>query len=524
MKKKLALYVTGLLLAACGGEDSAPGPIQPTPGATGPEQAAMPQQAAPTPGAAMGTATPAANSPQPAAPAAAGGPTVQEPMATGPTPAVPGAGMPTAGAGNEPDTGPMEDPMVVGAPCDKEGLPMDGSLKYSPGGDILPKPCQEFHPTLNNPYAVRCIDAWPDYDSGYPGDELCILPPEPDKGIQVGIHPQGLDWYDQVSQGDMSGYQNVPMDFLIPVGAEAERNYKTRSPNMQSFNFYRSATRMRSGSHHLIVAGAANGTGTTEEWIGGNVAEGLFGGVSLPGAQRVDENVPVSFEKPPEDAEVGLYTNFGANSVVTYNMHYFNSTDQPLMREVWQNYWFEDDARTRVAPMFGLNFGQVALSFAQPEQTVDDHYVFNIGGNIRLIMLFGHSHVWTSNFSAWLEKGDGTNQVLYQSFDWFDKPTYRYDSVAMNPVPDTEKLTDGGHSGIVEMKSGDKLHFNCHMEYTAERAAATESPVQPSTNGALRFANQAYKGEMCILFGSTTRFLGTPAVSNAAVPDFASAD
>ncbi|MDD9943162.1 MAG: hypothetical protein OXU20_19125 [Myxococcales bacterium] len=522
MRKTLALYVTGLLLAACGSEDSAPGPIQPTgvgdPQATGgapPPTTADPQATtmmAPGQAGQAAPGGPVATQPEPAQPG------VQNPTATGPDitmgPAAPGTGMV-----------PGETPAEAGQPmvenCDKEGLPMDGSLKYSPGGDILPHPCMDFHPTLNNPYAVRCIDAWPDYDSGYPGDELCILPPEPDKGIQIGIHPQGQSWYDEVSQGDMSGYQNVPEDYLIPVGAEAERNYRTKANNSQSFNFYRSATRMRSGSHHLIVSGAANGTGMTEGWVTGNVAEGLFGGVSLPGAQRVDENVPVSLEKPPEDAEVGLYTSFGANSVVTYNMHYFNSTDEVLMREVWQNYWFEEDARTRVAPMFGLSFGQVASTFAQPEQTVDDHYVFNIGSNIRLIMLFGHAHAWTTNMSAWLEQGDGTDLVLYQSFDWFDKPTYRYDSVAVNPTPDHEKLIDGGHTGIVQMKAGDKLHFNCHMEYTAERAAEVDSPVQPSTNGPLRFANRAYKGEMCILFGSTTRFLGTPAVSNSPVPDFA---
>src|SRR5689334_9444319 len=43
-----------------------------------------------------------------------------------------------------------------------EGFKLEGLL-YSPGGDVLPNTCKPFDPTTNNPYAVRCVDAWPDY-------------------------------------------------------------------------------------------------------------------------------------------------------------------------------------------------------------------------------------------------------------------------------------------------------------------------------------------------------------------------
>ena len=108
---------------------------------------------------------------------------------------------------------------------------------YSPGGTALPHPCEPYHPTLNNPYAVRCIDAWPWYKTEYPGDEYCILPPEPGKGIQFGVHPQGADWYAQVSQQDLSGYDNPSDEFLMNPGEEEERNYVTGTPNSMPINF-----------------------------------------------------------------------------------------------------------------------------------------------------------------------------------------------------------------------------------------------------------------------------------------------
>ena len=47
---------------------------------------------------------------------------------------------------------------------------------------------------------------------------------------------------------------------------------------------------------------------------------------------------------------------------------------------------------------------------------------------------------------------------------------------------------------------GEKFHFNCHVEYTDERAQAEMAP-SPTSIGTLRFANQAFTAEMCIMFG-----------------------
>jgi hypothetical protein len=423
---------------------------------------------------------PASGGPQAGTGTAQGGTTG---MMANPVAGTGSAGTGSGGAGAPPQTG----------PCETQGIELDG-LMYSPGGTKLPHPCEPFHPTTNNPYAVRCIDAWPEYDSGFLGDEYCILPPPPDKGVQIGVHPQGKDWFAQVSAGDMSGYANASGNFVMPAGAEGEVNYITGATNPQPGNYYRSYVRMRSGSHHMIVY---HGPSSAAQEVWGPGGPQLGGQNRVPGAQRPDQNTPVTLEKPAEDA--GLYSTFPAMPSVTYNMHHFNSTDQMILRENWTNLWWEtEDATTELLPISGIDLGIIV----SPGQTVDLHNVYSISQPTRVVDLFGHRHVWTPNFSAWVEKAGGETEIVYQSYDWFDQPTYRYDSIAQNPTPAPEARTDGAKSGQLVLQPGDSLHFNCHIAFTDARAAAEGAP-SPASIGVLRFANEAFTAEMCILFGTT---------------------
>jgi len=395
-------------------------------------------------------------------------------------------------------------------------------LWYSPGGDApLPFPCEPFHPTTNNPYAVRCVDAWDWYDSGFPGDDFCILPPPPDKGIQYGVHPQGKEWFAQMMNKDLSGYSNVNDDFLLEVGGEEELNYYTSAGNPAEVNFYRNYPRMRAGSHHMIVN--ANPKNPQLEVWGVGSAAGLFTGTGLPGAQRPDENNPKSLEKPPEDA--GYYGVLPADTGVTFDMHHFNATDTTILKEAWTNVWFEPDATKRVSGLRGLDLVQVATMNIVPQSTVDYHYTMSAPERVRIVTLFGHRHAWTTNFSAWIER-NGENEIMYQSFHWTDEPTYRYDSVTMNPMPNHATLTDGAASGIRWLEPGELLHFNCRIQYTDARADAVNSPVMPDEHGPLNFANEAFTAEMCILFGQTAEgpALNAPAPGAGALPDFATAE
>ncbi len=468
----------------------------------------------------------------------AGGPGVQPPggmqMPGGPSVGTPTAGNTGATAGNGPVTtagGGGSGPSTVEAgsmgmekpddmpntmmPEECQGFSFEG-IKYSPGGDKLPNTCMPFDATLNNPYAVRCVDVWPWYKTEYPGDNFCILPPPPELGIQYGVHPQGVKWFEQVSAGDMSGYENPTDDFVMEDGQEEEQNYLTTAANTAEVKFYRNYARMRGGSHHMIVSWDT-ASGAVGTW-GPGAAVGLNGN-SLPGAQRPDENAPKSLQKPNEDK--GLYSVMGANPFVTFNMHHFNIAGKPILKEAWTNLWFEEDATTRVYGILGLNYVQVALLNVPAGTTQDLHYSWDITEPIRIVTIFGHRHAWTTNFSSWIEKPGGENQILYQSYDWYDEPTYRYDSMTMNPTPAPDKRMDGATTGVLMVQPGEKLHFNCHIEFTDERAAAVNGPA-PNTIGALRFANQAFNAEMCILFGSTAAVrLANPVEDATPLPDFA---
>jgi hypothetical protein len=54
-----------------------------------------------------------------------------------------------------------------------------------------------------------------------------------------------------------------------------------------------------------------------------------------------------------------------------------------------------------------------------------------------------------------------------------------------NPEPDRARGIEGGHSGVLDLRPGDALEWECH--------------VINKTDGVLRFTNENFAGEMCIL-------------------------
>ena len=71
------------------------------------------------------------------------------------------------------------------------------------------------------------------------------LPPPPDKGVQYGVHPQGKRWFEQVSKGDMSGYDGLADEWTMAPGDEEQFNYQTSADNAEERDYYRNYARMR---------------------------------------------------------------------------------------------------------------------------------------------------------------------------------------------------------------------------------------------------------------------------------------
>jgi hypothetical protein len=442
---------------------------------------------------------------------------------------LPGADGGSVGDAAARDAGKLGDPI----PKECEGFPLEG-LMESPGGSALPNKCHPFHVTLNNPYAVRCIDAWPWYKTPFPGDEYCILPPPAGKGIQVGFHPQEDNYWAHMMARDLSGYQNLGPGWTLPPStpmkaSEETRTYHNMVKNPSEQKYYRTYYRMRTGSHHNIITmhKGNNPAGWDALLPGQQAVPGILdlnaGDVTgiLGGQERPDDSTPVTLDAPPEDE--GHYSNFPINPEVRYNIHHFNTTDGLILKEGWVNLWWAPEGTKFVSWFMGLEPLQVPFLAVPPGELVDLHYAFTVSEpSVRLVRFFGHRHVWTPNFSAWIERAGGGNlEMIYQSFSWTDMPTYRYDSLVKNPAPNHAIRADGGSSGIITLKAGDKLHFNCHIEFTNERAVEEKAPM-PATIGTLYFSNEALTAEMCIGYGQVVGgSLGLPAADYSPIPEAA---
>jgi hypothetical protein len=387
----------------------------------------------------------------------------------------------SAGAAMKPDdTNTSTDPKDPKTPFNKlpancVGFKVEG-LTNSPGGSTLPNTCAPFDGWLNNPYAIRCIDADPKFSSGYIGDEYCILPPDPKLGMQVRVGP--------TSYTDPAATK----DFVLQPDQEVNTFYYLKSPNDQPVWYYRTNWRMRQGSHHMIITLPT--TDQPDGWVqAGAGFDGIgMGGGNFGGAQRTDVDRPEgTLDVPPEN--VGLGGQLAAHQQFSFNLHHMDFFKEPILREAWVNIWFMDKADV-TKPMTGLSlFGNPSDVNIAPGEHQALEYMCSIPQDTRIITLLGHRHASTDRFGVWVMRG-GEKTDIYESFDWEDIPTYQYDSVSKNPVPDLDKKIDGASSGVLELKAGDELHFLCDVTNHQDQA--------------LRFANQVFTGEMCILFGSYT--------------------
>jgi hypothetical protein len=401
------------------------------------------------------------------------------PGVTTPTPMTPPAMMPQAGSSGQmttptptqPDPGaPSVDTKNPETPFDMlpascKGFEVKG-LKHSPGGAVLPNTCAPFHSIRNNPFAIRCIDADASYDSGYPGDEFCILAPDPMNGTQVYVGPEG--------------YDNPSASFIMKKGEEVTDYYFTNATNTEPHFFFRTNIRMRAGSHHMI------NNMLDADRADGFAAGGEPGGRGFPGAQRPDSDRPQgTFDVPPENA--GLGDELLTKQQFSLNLHHFNLSDEDILREIWINIWYKPESEVKEKIGGIAMFGNPLDVSVPAGQKRNLHYTCDVTGNTRIITLNGHRHAHTTRFGVWLVRG-GENIPLYESFYYNDMPTYQYDSISKNPVPDLANKIDGAFTGILDVKAGDQIHFVCDIN---------NDSTQP-----LRFANEVQTGEMCILFGS----------------------
>jgi hypothetical protein len=289
------------------------------------------------------------------------------------------------------------------------------------------------------------------------GDDRCIMPPPPDKGFQVHVGP--------------SDYANPEATYVMQPGTERTDSFPVKSPNQDDRYFYFRQYRMRPTAHHMILTAGSASTTTVAGGLGHRIATANLSG-----------DFPVNGIIAPENAGVG--SPIGANSSIDVSLHAINATSGPQIREIWVNFWYKDtkDVTEPATPWFDV--GDPTFSVAPGQDTVLGPYTCSVASPGRLLWVYGHRHA--NNVSFLVSRVRGSQRdLIYAGYHWDEPITLQYDSITQNGVADTTSNIEGGWSGILDLQAGDHIEWSCH--------------VINHQNSTLRFTNQTYLGEMCIV-------------------------
>ena len=290
-----------------------------------------------------------------------------------------------------------------------------------------------------------------DLHTKWDGDEYCIEAPPPDKGFQVHIGP--------------SNYDNPESKFVVQPGGELVESFNAVSGNTTDVYYYQRQYRMRPGTHHMILT-----------------ADGL-GGRRIGGAQNLVYDNPDNGIIPPEDKGIGM--PLAANTQLNINLHYFNVTDKPILKEVWINVWYRDAAEVTEPANEMYSFAPMNVA---PGQHVVLRGVCPVSGAGRLLTLYGHRHANNLRFSVWRERGT-TKDLIYEDYDWEEPLILAFSSLTKNNPPDPAAQVAGGYSGVLDLMPGDNMAFECE--------------IVNNSNRTFFGANEAENDEMCIMIGDT---------------------
>lgn len=310
-----------------------------------------------------------------------------------------------------------------------------------------------------------------DIDTGYPGDEFCILPPPVGEGFQLHIGP--------------ADYANPDPMFVLEPDAEATDNFPAVSGNDSNIHFLFRQFRMRPGAHHMIATS------------GGSVIAGDPGGRRIATANASQDN-PVGGIIAPENQGVGI--PLAPHSNINVSLHSINTSGQTLIREIWVNFWYRDSALVTEEAQQLFATGDVGFAVGPGEDVILGPYSCDIQAAGRMLWFYGHRHANNKRFSAWRVRG-GQRELFYEGLHWEETLLLEYTSLITNPTPNREMGIEGGWSGVLDLQPGDKLEWECHV--------VNEQEVT------LRFTNNTYTGEMCIM---DAELVGTNCTSGFMLP------
>jgi hypothetical protein len=289
-------------------------------------------------------------------------------------------------------------------------------------------------------------------NTGYAGDDQCLLPPPPDKGFQIHVGPRD--------------YKNPEAKYLLQPGQEVTDDISAgTSPNTSQIYFFYRQYRMRPTAHHVIVT-APNGSD-----VGRRV-----------GTANRSEDYPKGGVIAPEDKGVGM--PLAANTPISVSFHAINVGQKPQLREFWMNFWYKDAKEVTEPATEWFETGSTTFAIPPHTKTVLGPYTCTVNGNGRMLWAYGHRHANNTRFVMTRIRGS-QRDVIYDANRWEEPLFLEFSSNVTNPAPDPASGGEGGWNGILDLLTGDKIEWSCDVNNT--------------TDGTLRFTNNTYTGEMCII-------------------------
>jgi len=187
----------------------------------------------------------------------------------------------------------------------------------------------------------------------------------------------------------------------------------------------------------------------------------------------------------PENAD--LAQRVPANQPAEADMHYFNVTGEPILREFWLNIYSVPAEQVHGEPIEVRGMGGLGWTLLPIAPGTDNVYQYScpIGADGRLLGMIGHYHAHGRRLTAYLRRAAGGRDKIFEMRDYTDAAIFPFDSITENP-PFSE-LGDGAVSGIVDVFAGDVLEWECHIVNDGSTP--------------LRYTNSVQDGEMCNVFG-----------------------
>lgn len=346
-------------------------------------------------------------------------------------------------------------------------------------------PVDTMTPTTADEGAAPCDNL----NTGYAGDEVCIKPPPAGKGFQFHYGPSNYNDAKEVEKYTLAPNSEVTDCVFFPT------------PNDTDVYFNEYHSRMRPNSHHMLLyiqsaklpETGPNGPGTCN--LAGEVQS-----TNLFGAQTAKLDVVGNVDGAPENN--GSAIRIPAKQQGIMQVHFINTTSKPILREAWANVVYVDKSQvTQLGdPIFfvagvSMDVAKGQTYVAKGTAPVPDW----AGPDFRLVSVTPHYHTHTSRVTVTATIGGETRTILesYPTMHVLPEPALTtYDSVAQNPVADSANRIGGAFSGILAMKYGDHVDWECEI--------TNDDQPNPIT-----FANAVYTGEMCNLFGIYAPSAGT---------------